>query len=208
MDELPSRRAALATVVRAGDFGAIPPAGPGVILAACFGRAILQIAAPPADYAAAAVRLAAGLGVMLPSEPSGVSAGGGLTALWTGPGRVWVVGPDGRDLEREIGGELAGLEVALVSLGHSRSIIRARGPRVRDLLSAECSLDFDPATFPPRRAMQSSYGRINLLIHAVDDEPTFELYVYRGFAVSLWEQLVEGALEFGCRVPDAGGLTP
>jgi len=71
---------------------------------------------------------------------------------------------------------------------------------VRDLLAKGCGLDFHASTFGAGVAVQSSYAHINVLLHALDDAPTVDLYVSRGFAVSLWEHLLEAALEYGCRV--------
>jgi heterotetrameric sarcosine oxidase gamma subunit len=202
MAELPPRRSALASVYRAGRFGARPAAGPGVLLSERRGLAIAQLAADLADYGAVAERVERALRVALPGQPNRASAAGNLAALWAGPGRVLIVGPDRRDLEAELTNALAGMEVAITGLGHARTVIRLSGSRVRDLLAKGCSLDFHPRAFSAGAAMQGSYEKINVLLHALDDTPTVDLYVARGFAVSLWEHLVEGALEFGCSVTD------
>ncbi|HEY6336323.1 MAG TPA: sarcosine oxidase subunit gamma family protein [Alphaproteobacteria bacterium] len=200
MAELPARRSALAGVLKSGDFGTVPSAGPGVTLARRGGLAIVQIAAEFGQIDAIAARVEAALDLRLPRAPNRASVSGDRAALWTGPGRVWIVGPDDGDLEAALVRALEGIGAAITGLGHSRTVIRLSGPRVRDLLSKGCGLDFHPRAFGTGAAMQSSYEKIGILLHALDDASTFDLYVYRGFALTLWEHLLDGALEFGCRV--------
>jgi sarcosine oxidase gamma subunit len=60
--------------------------------------------------------------------------------------------------------------------------------------------DLDTSVFPVGTSAPTALHRIGVIIHLVDNEPTFDIYVYRGFAVSLWEILLTTALEFGCEV--------
>jgi sarcosine oxidase subunit gamma len=198
--ELPARRSALAGVLKSGDFGTVPSAGPGVTLARRAGLAIVQIAVEPGQFGATVARVEAALDLRLPRAPNRASVSGDRAALWTGPGRVLIVGPDDGDLEAALSRALEGIGAAITGLSHSRTVIRLSGPRVRDLLGKGCSLDFHPRAFGAGAAMQSSYEKIGVLVHALDDAPTVDLYVYRGLALSLWEHLLDGALEFGCRV--------
>lgn len=200
MAELPPRRSALAAVYRTGDFGAVPPAGPGLVLAERRGLALVQLASDPQHYDRIATRIEDAMALALPQTPNRARMAGELAALWTGPGRVLLVAPDRRDLEAELSSALAGEEVAITDLGHSRTVVRMFGPHLRDVLSKGCGLDFHPQAFGAGASLQTSYEKIAVLIHALDDAPTVDLYVPRGFAVSLWQHLLEGALEFGCRV--------
>jgi len=43
-------------------------------------------------------------------------------------------------------------------------------------------------------------GHVNALINYIDDEPTFDLYVLRSYAVSFWEWTTDAAREFGYKV--------
>lgn len=200
MAERPPRRSALAAIYRTGDFGAVPQTGPGIVLAERRGLGIVQLAADPRHYDLIATRVEDALALALPQTPNRARVAGELTALWIGPGRVLLVAPDRRDLEAELALALAGEEAAITALSHSRTVIRLSGPRLRDLLAKGCGLDFHPRAFGAGVSVQSSYEKIGVLLHALDDTPVVDLYVARGFAVSLWEHLLEGALEFGCRV--------
>ncbi|HLI14004.1 MAG TPA: sarcosine oxidase subunit gamma family protein [Alphaproteobacteria bacterium] len=201
MVELPPRRSPLAAVYRPGNFGSVAASGPGIVLCERRGRCIVQLAARDERYESAAARIEDRLGLPLPRTPNRASVAGALAALWTGPGRALVVGPDSRDLEAELAAALDGEgSVALTDLSHARAIIRIAGPRLRDLLAKGCGLDFHPRAFAAGACVQSAYHHVNVLIHAVDDSPAAELYAPRGFACALWEHLVDGAHELGCRV--------
>jgi heterotetrameric sarcosine oxidase gamma subunit len=200
MAELQARRSALAAVIHAGDFGTVPASGPGILLAERRGLAMVQLAVAPAEYPSVAERVETALGLVLPRAPNRAEVLRELAALWTGPGRVLLVAPDEGGLEGALQQALAGLEAAISGLSHARSVIRIGGTRVRDLLAKGCGLDFHASAFGSGAAVQSTYAHINVLLHALDDAPTVDLYVYRGFAVSLWQHLLEAALEYGCRV--------
>jgi heterotetrameric sarcosine oxidase gamma subunit len=200
MAERPARRSALAAVLHAGDFGTVPASGPGILLAECRGLAMVQLAADAAAYAAAAARIEALLGLALPHQPNRAVKAGAYAALWTGPGRVLLVAAETLHLAEALRQARLGVDVAVTDLSHAKSVIRLSGPRVRDLLAKGCGLDFHARAFAPGSAVQSSYAQINVLLVALEDAPSVDLYVARGFAVSLWEHLLEGALEYGCRV--------
>ncbi|HUI17128.1 MAG TPA: sarcosine oxidase subunit gamma family protein [Alphaproteobacteria bacterium] len=200
MAERPARRSALAAVLHAGDFGTVPASGPGILLSERRGLAMVQLAADDAAYAGAAARIQTTLGLELPRQPNRAVVAGARTALWTGPGRVLLVAAEAERLEEALQQALLGVDVAVTPLSHARSVIRLSGPRVRDLLAKGCGLDFHARAFAPGSAVQSSYAQINVLLVALDEAPSVDLYVARGFAVALWEHLLDGALEYGCRV--------
>lgn len=200
MPERLERRSALASVAHAGSFGTVGASGPGITLAECRGLALVQLATGPAHADAMAARVEAALKLPLPRLPNSATRAGELGAYWTGPGRVLVVGPEEGGLEEALGQALAGLPVALTDLSHSRTVIHLTGPRLRELLAKGCGVDFHARAFKAGSIVQSAYAHIGVLVAALDDRPTVELHVYRGFAVSLWEHLLDGALEFGCRV--------
>ena len=200
MAERPPRRSALAAVLQAGDFGTVPASGPGILLSERRGLALLELAADGESYAGAAQRVEAALGLVLPQAPNRAEVAGELAALWTGPERALIVGPEADGLAEALGRALAGVDVALTELSHGRSVIRLEGRQLRDLLAKGCGLDFHARAFAPGTAVQSFYAQINVLLHARDETPVVDLYVGRGFAVSFWQHLLEGALEYGCRV--------
>ena len=82
----------------------------------------------------------------------------------------------------------------------SRVRIRISGSAARDLLSHLCTLDLHPKSAPKGFAAQTIMAQVGVLLHIVDDEPTYDLYVYAGFARSFWHSLTEIAEKFGYTV--------
>ena len=90
--------------------------------------------------------------------------------------------------------------VSVVDLSHGRTVVRIGGPAARDVLAKGCSIDLHPRCFLAGDCVQTSLAGIGLLIHAVTDDPVYDLYLPRGFALSAWEWLSDAAAEFGCRI--------
>ncbi|MBV9522386.1 MAG: hypothetical protein JO010_06320 [Alphaproteobacteria bacterium] len=200
------RLSALADAYRPGSFGAIPPAGPGLTIAERRPFAMVQVAAHRGAGEAVRAALGAALGVTPSATPNRAAATHGMTVLWLGPER-WLVAATGRPdgnlhdhLRRSIGSDQA----AITDLGHARSVLRIAGRHARAVLEKGCSLDFHPRRFPPGCCAQSLLGHVAALFHAVDDEPSFDIYFARSFALSVWEWLAESAAEFGYRVAPIG----
>ncbi len=82
----------------------------------------------------------------------------------------------------------------------SRTRIRISGSSARDLLSHLCALDLHPKSAPKGLAAQTIMAQVGVLLHIVDDEPTYDLYVYAGFARSFWHVLTDTAAKFGYTV--------
>ncbi len=80
---------------------------------------------------------------------------------------------------------------------HSRAIIRISGPRVLDVLAKECRLDLHPSVAGPGFCTQTTMAGVGVLIHKIDDSPTFDLVVFAGFADSFWRWIVQASAEFG-----------
>ncbi len=187
------RRSALAECLKPGVYGAAVPGGPGIGIRELRPLAVVQVAAFDAERASAAV--GAALGVPAPPGRNAVATAGDSTVLWTGPGR-WLVIEPGRQ------------RILLAQLSRRcrdhRSQPRAHGariegPQVRGLLAKLCTLDLDPAAFPPGTCAQTQFGQIGVLLYC-RAEHGFDIFVLRGFAVSALETVFDAALEFGCRV--------
>jgi sarcosine oxidase subunit gamma len=118
---------------------------------------------------------------------------------WVGPHKWWIVETDRRDRAESMAREL-GDRAAVTTQGHGRACIRLSGPSARDLLAKGCTLDFHPGSFSAGHCAQTNLGHVNTLIICVDDEPIFDLFVMRSYAVSFWEWITDAAQEFGYAV--------
>jgi sarcosine oxidase subunit gamma len=198
--ETPARQSALEGHYREGPV-AVPQDGEaGLRLAERRDLALVQLDLGPGD---AEGRKAAGalLGLDLPTTPglSAKSAAG--AALWTGPGRWLLCLPvvDGKATTAALAEALAGRHHAVIDLTQARTVIRASGPRLRDLLSKGVPIDLHPRAFPEGACAVTSLAHVTGTLHHVE-EGIIDLTVMRSFGLHLWDWLHEAGEEYGIEV--------
>ncbi len=62
------------------------------------------------------------------------------------------------------------------------------------------SLDLHPREFRVGQCAQTGLSRANVLLHLIDDVPTFEIYVLKSFSDYLWRWLEKVAQDFNLAV--------
>ena len=194
MPEL-SRRSPLegALTDRRPDAGSLDK--PGVAIAERRGLALVQVMARHGQEQALAARLGRdpAPGLATPVEPG--------TALWLGPGTWMVVAENLED-----GALYQGLRerlrdvAAVMDQSHGCAVLRLAGPCARAVLAKGCRLDLHPRVFTPGRCAQTVFAQIGVLLHQVDERPTYDLYVSAGYALDFLEWLTSSAAEFGYSV--------
>ena len=169
---------------------------PGVHITDRRGLALAQLFARPGKGESLVKRLD------LPDEPGRSHSSDGsptdYIALPLAP-KQWMLvaegGNDGsfsRSIQEYIG------EFGYVSeQSHARTALRVGGAYTRDLLSKGCRLDLHPRVMHPGGCASTTIAHIGVLLHQVDETPTYDLLVYSGFARYFWEWLEESAAEFG-----------
>ena len=75
--------------------------------------------------------------------------------------------------------------------------MRISGPRARDALAKGVHIDLHPSAFLPGDAAVTAVAYIGVHFWQVDAAPTYEFAMFRSFAVSFGEWLVDAAAEFG-----------
>jgi sarcosine oxidase subunit gamma len=155
-------------------------------------------------------RVAALLGVELPTEPNTVASSPAWSVLWLGPDEWLVLGPDGAapDLVELLRGLLAGQRGSAVDLSANRTTIELTGPSAREVLEQGCPLDLHPRVFGPGRCVQTMLARAQVVIwrpasDAADGGPgeTFRLLVRGSFAGYLAAWLTDAAGEYWTVAP-------
>ncbi len=167
----------------------------GVLLQDRCGLAIAQVFAKKGKTAAVAKKLG------ISAEPCVATGHKDYTALPLSPGQ-WMLfagsGADGafqRLLEKQIG------KNGYVSeQSHSRAVIRISGARVLDVLAKECRLDLHASVASAGFCAQTTMAGVGVLMHKIDDSPTFDLVVFAGFADSFWHWIVQASAEYGVDV--------
>ena len=191
------RQSALAALGLAAKALAAKAEGAGVILCECAHRAQLCLrGAAGTDFEQ---RVEAVFGVRPPRE-SGTSVQEGETSLlWLGPDEWLAVFPDERREEAlsALREAFSPLHAAVVDMSHARAIVALAGPQARRVLQKGCHLDLHPSRFCAGDVAQSKFARCQVLLHQIDDAPSYELYVPRSFGRYLWSWLEDAAAEYG-----------
>jgi len=174
---------------------------PGLVLAELGQVALASVIARKGKAAQANEACRRSFGVELPRVPRRVE-GRDIELLWTGPGQ-WMALlrrdlPPG-ELEARLAAVFAGL-ASVAEQSDGRSIIRVAGPKARDALAKGLPIDLHPRAFRPGDTALTVAALIGVQIWQVDDVPTYEIAVFRGFARSLWHFLTESAAEFGYEI--------
>ena len=195
----PARRSALDGHYRTGRFGARAEDAPGVVLAECRPRSMVQVNGAPEPGV-----LAETLGASVAdATPNRTFDAGAVSYAWNGPSQWLAV-----STERNPGELVEHIETALRShgasttdLSHARTVVQVSGPAATDLLAKLCPIDVE--------AMQTGdsavtlAGPLNAQVVKTGDEE-FRLYVFRSFGLAMWEMLKDEAAEFGAEIVPAG----
>lgn len=114
-----------------------------------------------------------------------------------GPGQWFVVG-DAALSATDIFDKTSLLDgrASISDQGHGRIRIGISGQAVESVLAKGTAVDLDSARFPIGQSAMTLIGHISALITRTGAE-SFELLVLRGFAESLWDELIQMGLEFG-----------
>lgn len=126
----------------------------------------------------------------------GQAAAAGLSLRAVSPGQWFAVGTT--VLAHAELQALAGTlkpDVDIVDQSHGRVRILLRGPMATRVLSKGTAVDMDLATCPVGHSTTTLIGHITAHLTRIETDG-FELIVLRGFAESLWDELVLMSLEF------------
>lgn len=167
--------------VKAGKFGIIGPKGPAVRMKAMPEHWLLHVlgAAGATDTERQLATLDIG------------------AVRFAGPGQ-WLVVNDTAQPEEALARLQAALgnSAAFSDQTHGRVRIALEGPRAADVLSKGSAIDLDLGVFAVGRSGMTLMGHISVNLARTGPE-AFELIVLRGFAESLWNDLIHMSLEYG-----------
>ncbi|HJO73579.1 MAG TPA: sarcosine oxidase subunit gamma family protein [Rhodospirillales bacterium] len=194
------RRSALAAIYRVGRIG-IEDGPPSLSVHERRARGLVQVSGWPQSFPSLCRRLETMLDFPMPDDGLKAVSHSESTIFRVGPERLWLAGPwPGLDSASP------GDEAVVTDIGHSRTVLRVAGPQNRVLLNRGLPIDLDEAAFPAGSFAQSVIHHMAVLVHRLDrqDEPVFDVYVPRDFAVSFWQWLTEAAEAFGCQIKEPG----
>jgi methylglutamate dehydrogenase subunit D len=198
-------RSALDRVLMPGHYGAEADV-PGVTLSEHTGLALASVMARKGKTMELSARVKECFASDLPVTPRFV-ADGEIHFIWAGSGR-WLAAATHQSptaFERHLRETLSGL-ASVSGQSDGRSIIRISGPKAREALAKGVPLDLDPRAFGPGDTAMTVVAHINVHLWQNDAAPTYDFAVFRSFAGSFCEWLLDASAEFGVRVPDNRGL--
>lgn len=189
---------ALAGVAQPGTFGAVAEGGPGVTIAELRPDAALQIGAWPDTQRSVEAVLASTLQLTIPERPGLAAASADDALMVVAPGRYLLIS-NSPGIAKRLGNEIDAEQGVITDLSHARAGLRLSGPNAVDVLNKGFAIDLDVRKFPVNSVAQTTFHHVGLTLHRTAED-SFELFVFRGFAVSFWEALTDAALEYGYQV--------
>ena len=87
---------------------------------------------------------------------------------------------------------------SLLDLSHSRTWLKLKGDKATTLLNHFLPIDFRSAVFPAGSVISTAFHHIGITLYYNNDE--FNIFLPRSFALSLWELLFEGSMQYGLEV--------
>lgn len=172
-------------------------AEPGVTLSERTNIGMASIAARRGQGGRLAATAREAYGVVLPAGPT-VASGHGVSFMGTAPGQ-WLAVSDtlaNGALAEDLAATLAGL-ASITDQSDGRAAVRISGPRARDVLAKGLPIDLHPKAFRPGDAATTVASLIGVQLWQVDDGPTYDVAMFRGYAGSFWHWLTASAAEFG-----------
>ena len=169
---------------KSGGFGAHGDGKRGLILTALPERCVIQVLGAPGRG-----DLTSRLGELARDVSHAVRIAG--PSQWLLVGEAAVSGAALAGLQDQLDGR-----ASLVDQSHGRVGIEIAGAAVEDVLCKGVGLPLDLAAFPVGKSASTLFGHVSVHLTRTADQ-SFEILVGRGFSVSVWEDLIHMALEFG-----------
>jgi heterotetrameric sarcosine oxidase gamma subunit len=178
---------------------------PGVTISEQAGLVLASVIARKGKTPDLITRIKERFAVELPMTPRRV-AGSTIHFIWAGPGRWLAAAPNQSPVtfESDLRDTLAGL-ASVTSQSDGRAIVRVSGPKAREALAKGVPLDLDPRVFGPCDSALTVVSHINVHLWQIDATPTYDFAVFRSFAGSFCEWLIDASAEFGVLVTAAQG---
>jgi heterotetrameric sarcosine oxidase gamma subunit len=185
------RISALAGHYQIGKFGLLGDGDKaGVILEVVKDLVLHQIAAWPDTLDAVGQQAANAAGCETAPGPCKAGVSQQAVLLRIEPLSWWLLGAEAPEVDAEQG--------ATLDLSHSRTRIRIAGDDAAEFLNRHLSLDLRENSFPVGSVASTDIHHVGVTLWRSNEG--YELFLPRGFALTLWEGFVESAQQFGLEV--------
>jgi len=166
------------------------PGETGVILHDSQNLVLHQVAAWADSIDEVGKTLAKLIGTDAVAGPGSAVTGSKGSMLRIEPMKWWLVGIDAPEFAAE--------KAATLDLSHSRTRLCVSGDQAAEFLNRHFPLDLRETSFALGSVASSATHHVGVTLWRSADG--YELFIPRGFALSLWEGLVESAEQFGVKI--------
>ncbi len=163
---------------------------PGVTLTEVRDLTLWQLAVWPDTLTATANQAVEALGLSSVPGFCRAESNGDVAMLRIEPCKFWVYGVQPPEIEASNG--------AVIDLSHSRCHVRITGAEATSVLNSYLPLDLRDQSFPVGTVASTAFHHVGVTLWR--SELGYELFLPRGFAVSLWELLCEASEQYGVAV--------
>lgn len=183
-----------------------PASNPGVIVSEPANYALAIVMARGGKQGDLAERMS-GMGIALPSGPLR-HCQGSLALIGMGPDR-WLATLDNGAMAKN-GGDVWAKSLAQNLAGCASvtdqtdgyAVLRIGGHKARAMLAKGAAIDLHPRVFRAGNAAITQIAHMGVILWQLDDQPTYEIAVFRSLAGSFWHWLSTSAEEFGLAIED------
>ncbi len=166
------------------------PGNTGVILREPAGLVLQQVAFWQNSMDEVGNKLAKLIGANSVAGPCSSVTGSEGSMLRIEPMKWWLVGVAAPAFDAE--------QAVTLDLSHSRTRVCVSGDNAVEFLNRHFPLDLREASFPVGSVASSATHHVGVTLWRSEDG--YELFIPRGFALSLWEGFVESAQQFGVEI--------
>ena len=136
------------------------------------------------------------LGLELPRVPNTTTVNSGMTAMWLGPDEWLVRTDDGKEgnLADALRQAVKGQHAAVTPVSDAYQVFRISGSEARAVLNQGAGIDLHPRSFSPGKCVRTNLGKMGVILHQIDDTPSYDVYAWRSYAnyVRLWLHTAAG----------------
>ena len=186
MDKIDCKRiSALEGFFTYGQFGDHPE--PNIRLSELKNLNLYQVGFWPETLLAVQTQLASLIGIETIPKPGKSIVRADTALLRIEPLKIWVVGKTIPLFETDEGVSL--------DLSHSRTNVWISGRDATKLLNCFLPVDLRDSSFPVGSIISTAFHHVGVTMWRT--QGYYQLFIPRGFALSLWELLLESAAQFG-----------
>ena len=184
-----NRETALSAQYQTGHFGLADVTG--VTLSEVKNLKLMQVAAWPDTVSSIGAKLATVAGCSDAPAPGRNTRGSNGILVRIEPLKWWLLGSN--ELP-----DISSVEGATLDVSHSRTCVRIEGSNATDLLNRFLPIDLREHAFSDGAVASTAFHHVGVTL--IRSGTAYELFIPRGFALSLWEMLIDSAEQFGLEV--------